>query len=103
MSSDSAILRAISEREWVYGIRDGSTLVTSRSSAKVSFLADSSHCRFGLQSRRFIRRKTGLYHPVIRQYQLFSSAASGGRFRHPQWNPEYAGEPAILGADCTWL
>ena len=47
--------------------------------------------------------KPGSTHPVIRRYQLFSSAASGGRFRHPQWNPEYAGEPAVLGAACTWL
>src|SRR5580700_1741433 len=72
----------------VLGKHDRRAFVESRSSAKVSFLADDSHCHFARQSRCFIRCKTGLYPPVLRRYQLFPSPAPGYRFSHPQWNPE---------------
>ena len=83
--------------------RGEGALIKFRRAAKVSFLASSSHCHFGRQSRCFIRRKTRLYPVVIREYQLFSSPALGDRFLHPQCNPEHAGEPVILDAPRSWL
>ena len=45
----------------------------------------------------------GSSHAGLRQYQLFSSPAPGNRVRHPQWNPEHPGGPAILDVAWNWL
>jgi hypothetical protein len=86
--------------------RDGRSLEKPRHSARISFLAFSSHYHFGRQDRCFIHGKTRLFSVGLRQYQLFSPPALGDRgspsameYRTP-WEAGHSGCSLELAIAC---